>query len=288
MLESWYFQAGGRVCGPICPAELKAKAANGQITAKTPVLKITVGAWVEAGQVKGLMTALGSADILSPVLRPHIEGAMPTVAAAAANTAADSAAAQDYPLVEERSQAQATSDLQESRRPTEMAYELVCTKCGVRNTFMLKDEPSHAQCAQCEAEVFLPSIKVAHQQRKEQQRRRTLKLWMLGIAVAAVAVLLLGLNWILRISPDDPYELARKAVEKTGIAKDRIQIPHRMTLPGGTEKYDLYVVPVQPPPDWHAKGLLTEYLVLMEGLTVLDVREHTSEQWAELQRKYHL
>ena len=61
-----------------------------------------------------------------------------------------------------------------------------------------------------------------------------------------------------------------------------------MRLPGGQTKYQVYVVPVRPPANWHAPGLLTEYLVLMQGLTVVDVREHTPEDWAELQSKYHL
>ena len=123
------------------------------------------------GSSQRALAAPAAADSRPSALRPHIEGAMPVAAAAVADTAADAAKVQDYPLLKEYSQAELASDL-DLRKPAEMPYEIVCRTCGDRHTFMLKDEPSHARCAKCDAEIPLPSIRVVHQRQKEQQRRR--------------------------------------------------------------------------------------------------------------------
>jgi hypothetical protein len=296
MIEAWYFQIGRRVFGPIGPAELKAKAADGEITRETPVRKISVGAWVEAGHVKGLYAAALPGPGQPAALRPMLEPAAAAAGSMAVGISADPAAESAYPLVEAQAGAETPAEVQAlplfqgPSRPAGIAYEIACRNCGARHTFVLKEEASRAQCAECDGEIVLPSTKEAYQRKKARQRRRVYQYKVVGFVMGAVVLLMLGLiAWTLLITAPDPLKIAKKAVqEQMEISADRILTPRAMALPKGGTGYQLYLVPTRAPTEWNAPGITTEYMVLLKGQTVVDVREYTEQNRDALFKKYGL
>ena len=255
MIEGWYFQIGGRLCGPIGPAELKTKVTAGEITRETLVRKVFLGAWVEAGHVKGLCAAADEGSL--PALRP-----VPEPVAALPHPFADD----DFPI--------------------EADYPLAAVQGDTPTSSGSDEEPSGPG----ETAYQVARMRVAYERRREQRRRRAFLVKVVGILAGIVVLVLLGpAVWTLFDTPGDPLETVRKAVQaQAHVPADRILTPRPMALPKPGKGFQLYIVPVRPPTELNAPGLLLEYLVLLRGQGVVDVRERTAQNQASLFSEYRL